>query len=149
MCGGADLKVFFFLLHSTWVWEGARILEQWCHFSPSLNCCLSPGDGGGGGLGGGGGDGVWKIIGDGEEMEEHLFWIIFAVQDANDLKLWLRDLLTDCVEGACLLIYQQEITWNSSSMVWPVLTSGRKKQSSAPAATSTVIWGGLIKTLIF
>ena len=28
-----------------------------------------------------------RIIGDGEEIEEHLLWIFFAQQDTNDLKL--------------------------------------------------------------
>ena len=37
--------------------------------------------------------------------------------------------------------YGLKNTWNSISIVWPDLTSGRKKQSSTPAATSTVIWG--------
>ena len=37
--------------------------------------------------------------------------------------------------------YKLKNTWNSISIVWPDLTSGRKKQSSTPAATSTVIWG--------
>ena len=35
--------------------------------------------------------------------------------------------------------YELKNTWNSISIVCPDLTSGRKKQSSMPAATSTVI----------